>query len=118
MTREEAIARIRNHKIAHKMNEPRAIFISEALDMAIDALEHEKELIDALGLSLHVQSLNNSILEEEKHKLDKIRAEINAMFPPSGTWMYEEGHEVEHAICEVLFDVLQIIDKYRGKQNE
>lgn len=41
MTREEAIARIKNHKIAHKMNEPRAIYISEALDMAIEALEQE-----------------------------------------------------------------------------
>lgn len=39
MTREEAIARIRYHKIVHKMNEPRAIYISEALDMAIKALE-------------------------------------------------------------------------------
>ena len=41
MTREEAIARIRDHKIVHEMNEPRAIYISEALDMAIKALEQE-----------------------------------------------------------------------------
>ena len=41
MTREEAIARIKNHKIAHKMNEPRAIYISEALDIAIEALEQQ-----------------------------------------------------------------------------
>ncbi len=41
MTREEVIARIENHKIVHKMNEPRAIYISEALDMAIKALERE-----------------------------------------------------------------------------
>ena len=41
MTREEAIARIREHKIIHKMNEPRAIYISEALEMAIKALEQE-----------------------------------------------------------------------------
>ena len=32
MTREEAIARIKDHKIVHKMNEPRAIYISEALE--------------------------------------------------------------------------------------
>lgn len=44
MTREEAIARIRNHKIVHKMNEPRAIYISEALDMAIEALEKWDDL--------------------------------------------------------------------------
>lgn len=42
MTIDEAIARIREHKIVHKMNEPRAIYISEALDMAIKALEWQK----------------------------------------------------------------------------
>lgn len=41
MTNEEAIARIREHKIVHKMNEPRAIHISEALELAIKALEQE-----------------------------------------------------------------------------
>ena len=45
MTNEEAIARIQNHKIAHKMNEPRAIYISEALDMGIKALEQESKWI-------------------------------------------------------------------------
>jgi len=39
MTREEAIARIIDHKIIHKMKEPRAIYISEALDLAIEALK-------------------------------------------------------------------------------
>lgn len=41
MTKEEVIARIKNHMIIHKMNEPRAIYISEALDMAIKAIEQE-----------------------------------------------------------------------------
>lgn len=53
-------------------------------------------------------------LEEQNELLDKIRTEIKAMFPPSGTWMYEEGHEVEHTVCEVLSDVLKIIDKYKA----
>lgn len=39
MTREEAITRIKIHKSVHKMDEPRAIHISEALDVAIKALE-------------------------------------------------------------------------------
>lgn len=38
MTREEAVARIQNHKIVHKMNDSRAIYISEALDMATKSL--------------------------------------------------------------------------------
>ena len=39
MTNKEAITRIKDHKIVHKMLEPRAIYISEALDMAINALK-------------------------------------------------------------------------------
>ena len=39
MTIEETIGRIQDHKIIHKMNEPRAVHISEALDMAIRSLE-------------------------------------------------------------------------------
>ena len=42
MTNKEAIARIREHKIIHKMDEPRAIYISEALDMGIKALKNQK----------------------------------------------------------------------------
>lgn len=49
--------------------------------------------------------------------LDKIRTDIKAMFPPSGDWMYDEGYEHEHTVCEVLVDVLQIIDKYRVEGN-
>lgn len=55
---------------------------------------------------------------EQESTLDKIRTEIKAMFPPSGIWMYDEGHEVEHTVCEVLSDVLQIIDKYKEGAEE
>lgn len=41
MTKQEAIARIVDHMIVHEMNEPRAIHISEALNMAIEALKKE-----------------------------------------------------------------------------
>lgn len=46
MNGEEAIARIENHKIVHNMKEPRAIYISEALDMAIEAIEQVGCLTD------------------------------------------------------------------------
>lgn len=39
MTNEEATVRIKNHMKIHKMHEPQAILISEALSMAIEALE-------------------------------------------------------------------------------
>ena len=45
MTREEAIKRIKHHKIVHKMDEPNAIKISEALDMAIEALKTQSKWI-------------------------------------------------------------------------
>ena len=48
MTNKEAIARIIEHKIVHKMNEPRAIYISEALDMAIESIENQKSIIEEL----------------------------------------------------------------------
>lgn len=45
MTREEAIARIKDHKIIHKIYEgdPRTFYISKALDMAIESLEQESQ---------------------------------------------------------------------------
>lgn len=41
MTYKEAIRRIKDHKRIHFQNEERAIKITEALDMAIDALEKQ-----------------------------------------------------------------------------
>lgn len=53
---------------------------------------------------------------EQEPILDKIRAEISAMMPHLGNWMYEEGHIVEQTACEVISDVLQIIDKYKAER--
>ena len=39
MTNEEAIRRILDHKRVHSLNEPRAVLINEALDLAVKALE-------------------------------------------------------------------------------
>ncbi len=47
--------------------------------------------------------------------LDKIIVKIKAMFPLSGKWMYDEGYEKEHIVCEVLSDVLTTIDRVRMK---
>jgi hypothetical protein len=63
--------------------------------------------------------ISEGVCHEDKVKvLDEIRVEIKAMFPPSGSWIYEEGHEVEHTVCEVLADVLQIIDKYKAESED
>lgn len=42
MTRNEAIDRIREHMAIHKLNEPRAVKITEALNMAIEALKEQQ----------------------------------------------------------------------------
>ncbi|MCR5518010.1 MAG: hypothetical protein K6F17_05510 [Lachnospiraceae bacterium] len=41
MTREEAIKRLQEHMIIHEKKEPRAIYITKALQMAIKALEQQ-----------------------------------------------------------------------------
>ena len=64
MTREEAIARIKEHKIAHKMNELRAIYISEALDMAIEALQ-QGDILDKIRTEIDNINLNEVALKYE-----------------------------------------------------
>lgn len=49
---------------------------------------------------------------ESEDVFDKIRAEIEDLMPPLGNWMYEEGHIEEQTACEVIADVLHIINKY------
>lgn len=43
MTREEAIARIKDHMSVHKIYEERAVKITEALNMAISALQQSEQ---------------------------------------------------------------------------
>lgn len=67
MTREEAIARIKEHMFIHKMNEPRAIHISEALDMAIKALEQQpcEDAISRKGV-LNTLDFTDKFLDETR----------------------------------------------------
>ena len=52
MTIDEAIARIREHIAIHKTKEPRAVFVSKALNMAIHALEMQKKLAEFSGMDI------------------------------------------------------------------
>lgn len=49
MTREEAVARIKDHIEIHRYNERNAVKIFEALDMAIKALEQPEPCEDAVS---------------------------------------------------------------------
>lgn len=80
--------------------------------------EHEEYIEKKMSIIDYVNAYTDEGVTTTDDILDKIRAEIKAMFPPSGSWMYEEGHEVEHTVCEVLADVLQIIDKYKVERSD
>lgn len=137
MTREEAIARIKDHMLIHKMSEPRAIKISESLDMAIEALEQEpcedainrQAVIDVIERWLecsdyneaerHIMRAVKSVLYDSpsvnpqpknyEHILDKIRPEITECAIPDFEY---HGCGGSQKIVE-LEDVLEIIDKYK-----
>ena len=95
MTREEAIARIKEHKIAHKMNEQRAILISEALDIAIKALEHPERNVVAIvpcGDAISRQALlDNFGLSEKTRKWGGDNSGYNTMM------LYEIQDMIESA---------------------
>ena len=136
MTREEAIDQLQDAKDGYK-----EYLSNEAIDIAIKALEQESTTkndleVDCISRKAALGACHNfaiGVLDDYYEKclkqwiidlpsitpqesvIDKIRVEIKAMFPPSGSWIYEEGHEVEHTVCEVLADVLQILDKYKAE---
>lgn len=90
MTNKEAIARIRDHIIIHKMNEPRAIYISEALRKAIQALEQEDVL-------------------------DKIRAEIEKEIIPRNSDQYDYEAKWQNLGLRMA---LKVINKYKAESEE
>lgn len=53
MTREEAVARIKDHIEIHKYHERNAVKIVEALDMAIKALEQPEQRWIPCGKCIH-----------------------------------------------------------------
>ena len=61
MDNKEAIRRIREHMIVHHLEEPRAILITEALEMAIEALKYD---VDKVIDELEYESLGYFKIEE------------------------------------------------------
>ena len=80
--------------------------------------EYEEFKEEKMSIIDYINAYTNEGVTTADDVLDKIRVEIKAMFPPSGIWMYDEGHEHEHTVCEVLSDVLQIIDKYKAESED
>ena len=98
MTREEAIARIKDHMVVHKMNEPRAILISEALDMAIEALKAEPSVTpaistseDAVSREAVINAINANSVWENEYNLtsSRIKKAVETLPPvtPESKWV-------------------------------
>ena len=69
MTDKEAIRRIREHMIIHMLNEPQAIFITEALNLAITALEERSQgdLISRSALQKAIKSYADDQYAENEY---------------------------------------------------
>ena len=68
MTKEEAISRIKEHIVIHKMDEPRAILISEALEMAIKALK-EQSMLDKIRAEI-LEEKECAYADFERYKVE------------------------------------------------
>lgn len=91
MTREEAVARIKDHIEIHRYHERDAVKIFEALDMAIKAMERPDPCEDAVSRKAVEEMLKNG-------------------FPARGIWEIE-GDVVKQTVCETLADALMDLGK-------
>ena len=130
MTREEAIEILKQYRekptlINEIESVDEAVWLDEALEMAIKALEQEPcddcisrkdtctAIIKRLGIK-NVQELIDAINQQWEERLDKIRAEFISRYPKN----YMGEPELGGASCVFsLCKVLEIIDKYK-KESE
>lgn len=87
MKREEAIKRIKDHMRVHKMGQPPHIKISEALYMAIDALEQKKDNdANASGETITIAGIRNNLAELVKPHIGEV---VPMEFITSANWMIQ-----------------------------
>lgn len=110
MTNKEAISRIKEHMIIHKMNEPHAILITEALNMAIKALGQEpcEDCIRRSDIGLtdfEIVMCNGNYKEALKMLLTKIEKAPSVI--PKSAWI-----PVTERLPEKEGTYLTTIDEY------
>ena len=71
MTIEEAIAKMRDHMEVHRMHEPQAIKISEALEMGVNALLKEQGVPVKKHLAPHDYPYNTGACPKCLQQLDE-----------------------------------------------
>ena len=97
MTNKEAIKRIQEHMIIHKMNEPKAIYISEALNMTIKALE-QADVLEKIRAEI-LDEAEYAYADFDRYKEDILHADSDEL--PDDDFRYGLERAVE------------IINKYR-----
>ena len=112
MTKEEAISRIKDHMDVHMMYEPRAIKISEALNMAIKALEQPEPCEDVVrrptlmqmyqqvckgircvGCKFYVDDVSDCKLEKFIHQLPSVtpKEQLKIIHCKDCKWFNDSG---------------------------
>ena len=71
MTENEAIERIKDHMKIHKLNEPRAIYITVALSMAITALKEIQQYRE-IGT---VEECREAVEKQKSMKVNKVHVD-------------------------------------------
>ena len=120
MTREEAVARIKDHIEIHRYHERNAVKIFEALDMAIQALEQPEPCEDAVSRQVATDTLlkwmrpiciNNNGEVVESDDMVTIRNILKSLPPAqserkTGKWITQMfGSWAECSECHELYDI-------------
>ena len=101
MTNKEAIRRILDHKRVHSLNEPRAVLINEALDLAIKALEERPQ-----GEWVFID-----ILEDDNFPMDKGSEIYECSVCGRRIWTFSKDLTTFYPFCHCGADM-------RGSENE
>lgn len=88
----------------------------EAISWLEPFIWHEGEDVPIYDTDIEAIHMAIKALKQES-VIDKIKEEIKALSPTLTEYDIEYENPVKNAICEILADVLYIIDEYR-KENE
>ena len=108
MTENEAIERIKDHMEIHKLNEPRAIYITVALSMAISALKEIQQYRE-IGTVEECREAR----EKQKPKAPKDELKINPVIDCNGA--YVDADTTVYLLCPNCGEMVGIdenVDKF------
>ena len=96
MTENEAIERIKDHMEIHKLNEPRAIYITVALSMAISALKEVQQYRE-IGT---VEEYRKAVEKQKAKKPEVIDQDFDYYkCPVCGEYIWATDNINDHKYC-------------------